>query len=211
MIDKKSTTTKDRPSVIGIAGFFALSFLLMFFCIGCQPMKEPGSEPSIDSSRIGSNTLSAGDVIKVAFPGAPQLDQAEKIRLDGKISLPMIGEVVASGKSPKKLQQELAGRYEKDLQNPKVIVSLTSSAALVYVNGEVKVPGKVLLDREMTVFETIMESGGFSELANRKKVILTRQVDGKRQRHVLNFKNDQESTVFYVRPYDTITVSQSRF
>ena len=211
MIDKKSTTTKDRPSVIGIAGLFALSFLLMLFCIGCQPMQEPGSEPSIDSSRIGSNTLSAGDVIKVAFPGAPQLDQAEKIRLDGKISLPMIGEVVASGKSPKKLQQELAGRYEKDLQNPKVIVSLISSAALVYVNGEVKAPGKVLLDREMTVFETIMESGGFSELANRKKVILTRQVDGKRQGHVLNFKNDQESTFFYVRPFDTITVSQSRF
>ena len=205
----KVRETTRRGSSVTLAG--ALGALWMLLCTGCQPAADPGAAPNIEGTRIGSNTLSAGDVVSVVYPGAPDLNQSQKIRLDGKISLPMIGEVGAAGKSPKKLQEHLAGRYEDELQNPKVIVSLVSSAALVYVNGEVRAPGKVLLDREMTVFEAIMESGGFSELANRKKVTVTRNVDGKRQRHVLNFKDDQEGESFYVRPYDTITVSQSRF
>lgn len=209
----KPEYSTDGPGARGVnwGGLgWLLGALCIFFNLGCQPVGEAG--PAFeDGAKMGRNTLSAGDVISVAFPAATELNQSQKIRLDGKISLPMIGEITAAGKSPKRLQEELTGRYEEDLQDPKVIVSLVSSAALVYVNGEVRSPGKVLLDRELTVFEAIMESGGFSELANRKKVIITRQADGKRQRHVLNFKDGQEGEVFYVRPYDTITVSQSRF
>ena len=189
----------------GIAGILGAACMLLLS--GCS---APESTP-IDASPIGSTTLRAGDVITVSFPAASELNISPKIRLDGKISLPMVGEVTAAGKSPRALQDELAKRYEDDLQDPQVIVSLERSAALVYVNGEVGSPGTVLLDREMTVFEVIMESGGFSELANRKKVIVTRQDGGGRKTHVLNMKENQSDEVFYVKPYDTITVSQSRF
>jgi polysaccharide export outer membrane protein len=209
MIAKVSKPTQGRPSANNTIALGALTLLWMLLCIGCQKSSEPN--PVFLGVPIGSNTLSAGDVISVAFPEATQLSLSQKIRLDGMVSLPMVGEVVAAGKSPMELQAELSYRYKKDLQDPKVIVSLVSSAALVYVNGEVRSPGKVLLDREMTVFDAIMESGGFSELANRKKVTVIRQEGKTRQTHVLNMKDDQGSAVFYVKPYDTITVSQSRF
>ena len=191
----------------GLVRFLGGACVLLL--IGCDAANK--GAPAIEGTPIGSNTLSAGDVINISFPAASELNQAQKIRLDGKISLPMVGEVTAAGKSPRALQDELANRYKDDLQDPKVIVSLVSSAAIVYVNGEVLSPGKVILDREMTVFEVIQESGGFSQLANRKKVIVTRQDANGRKTHVLNLKSYQSDEMFYVKPYDTITVSQSRF
>ena len=182
-----------------------------FFAVACQPKPtEPG--PAFqDAAASGSSTLEPGDVVSISYPGASEFDQSQKIRRDGKISLPILGEVRAAGKTPKSFQEELTKRYEEDLQDPKVIVNLVSAAAVVYVNGAVLSPGTVLIDRQMTVCEAIMDSGGFSEVADRKRVILVRQKDGKRHRHVLNLKPDaeQEESIFYVQPYDTITVSQS--
>ena len=147
----------------------------------------------------------------MAFPAAGELNQSQKIRLDGKISLPMIGEVVAAGKSPLALQDELKAKYAPNLQDSTVIVTLLSSASIVYVNGAVGGGGKVRLDRPMTVYEVIMESGGFSPTADKKKIILTRQVGAKLQSYVLNLKDNGPGGVFYVQPFDTITVSQSWF
>jgi protein involved in polysaccharide export with SLBB domain len=79
------------------------------------------------------------------------------------------------------------------------------------VNGEVLSPGKVVLDRPMTVYEVVMESGGFSQVANAKKVILTRQEGGKLARRELDMKSGTDSASIYVKPFDTITVSQSWF
>ncbi len=175
---------------------------------GCSSTGPTGTLPA--TGRLTSNTLASGDVIQIAFPTAGELNQAQKIRLDGKISLPMVGEVMAAGKAPLTLQNELIGKYGPHLQDPKVIVSLVSSASVVYVNGAVGAPNKVVLDRPMTVFEAIMESGGFAPVADLKKVILTRQVDGKLQRQVLNLKEGGDG-VMYVKPFDTITVGQTWF
>ncbi len=202
--------TTLRPILRSVPGILARISAALLILAGCETTSQKGATSSGDD-RISSNTLAAGDVITVAYPSAAELNQTQKIRLDGKVSLPMVGEVSAVGKSPKGLQDELAGKYAEFLQDPKVIVSLESSVAVVYVNGEVRAPGKVSLERPMTVFEAIMESGGFSPLANSGKVILTRPEGGKLQRHVLNLKKDSDDAVFLVKPFDTITVSQSWF
>ncbi|RYY53669.1 MAG: hypothetical protein EOO05_20905, partial [Chitinophagaceae bacterium] len=157
-----------------------------------------------------SNTLASGDVIQITFPAAAELNQSQKIRIDGKIMLPIVGEITAAGKAPLALQNELVAKYGPNLQDAKVIVNLLSSASVVYVNGAVGAPNKVVLDRQMTVFEAIMESGGFSPVADLKKVILTRQVDGKLQRQILNLKDGSDG-VMYVKPFDTISVGQTWF
>ena len=123
----------------------------------------------------------------------------------------MVGEVTAAGNSPKILEDELSGRFEEHLPDPKVNVLLTTSVAVVYVNGAVGRPGKIPLDRQLSVFEAIMESGGFSEIANPKRVIIIRQEGSKRHRHVLNLKDETRGEAFYVKPFDTIIVSLSRF
>ena len=208
------TTSPASNSALIRWGWLPMLSLGVVLCgsVGCGSTRSTGASATLGGSGpVRSNTLSAGDVIGLAFPGTPELAQTQKIRLDGKISLPMVGEVVAAGKSPGTLQEELVAKYKDHLTDPKVNVTLINSAAVVYVNGEVLSPGKVVLDRPMTVYEVVMESGGFSQVANAKKVILTRQEGGKLVRRELDMKSGTDSASTYVKPFDTITVSQSWF
>jgi polysaccharide export outer membrane protein len=133
---------------------------------------------------------------------------------NGKVSLPTIGDVTAQGKSVSTLQSQLTGLYQSHLQNPTVLVGVDQMAACVYVSGEVMKPGKVPLDRPMTAFEAIMEAGGFSKFANPKQVVVVRNNNGKSERYALNMSDTLSgvsSSSFYLRPYDTVYVKQSRW
>ncbi len=170
--------------------------------------------PNKASLSSPSGLLSVGDVIKVNYPGAPELNQAIKIQADGKISLPMIGNVDASNRSASSLQSSLTEMYKNRINNPTVFVSLDKSAASVYVSGEVVLPSKVVLDRQITLLEAIMESGGFSKLANPKKVYVIRNEKGVQKRYAVNLADPlkgTESNAFYLRPYDVVFVERSRW
>ena len=71
--------------------------------------------------------LSPGDTIKVAFAENSDLDQTQKIRSDGKVSLPLIGEVQAAGKRVIDFQNQLIGHYDEHLDNPEVLVILETA------------------------------------------------------------------------------------
>jgi hypothetical protein len=79
----------------------------------CSSLKRATPEQAAAPTAV---TLVAGDVIKLTFPGAPELNQAQKIRTDGKVNLPLVGEVAASGKTVPDLKSELAQRYKAELK-----------------------------------------------------------------------------------------------
>ena len=106
-------------------------------------------------------TLREGDVLKISFPGAANLNTTQPIRRDGMISMPLIGEVKAAGKTPKELEKELIELYSTQLLSKEVTVEVQSSTFPVYVSGSVLHPGKIMSDHPMTAFEAIMEAGGF--------------------------------------------------
>lgn len=182
--------------------------------IGCQT-----SQPSIQTETppvSGPYNLASGDTVSIAFTGAPELNQQQRIRPDGKLNLPLVGEVTAAGKSVAELQRDLTRRYEPQLKNTGVQVTLLSTAAAVYVTGAVNAPQKVVLDRPMTVLEAIMEAGGFARgLANPKKVLLVRQSNGRHQTQTLDLSgsalSSQTSGVVYLQPYDMIIVQEKMF
>jgi polysaccharide biosynthesis/export protein len=170
--------------------------------------------PAKAYSTSPSGTLAVGDTIRVTYPGATEFNQSLKIQADGKIGLPMVGNVTASGRSASSLQSSLTAMYEPHLNDPTVFVSLEKPAAAVYVVGEVGAPGKVLLDRKMTALEAVMEVGGFSKLANPKKVYVIRTEGGNQKRYVLNLDNPlsgYDSQPFYLRPYDMVYVERSNW
>ncbi len=136
--------------------------------------------------RKSSSQLGAGDLIQLTYPGAPEYDQKQKIRLNNRVSLPLVGDVVAGGKEVKLFQQELTKRYAKHLQNPNVVVTLESTAAAVYVSGYVEKPQKIALDRPMTALEAIMESGGFNKFGSPKRVSVVRKENGTYRKYNLN-------------------------
>src|SRR5262249_10299486 len=141
-------------------------------------------------------------------------NQSQKIRSDGKVSLPLIGEITAAGKTVPALQTELVGLYKSQLRNNDILVTLESGTANVVVSGYVSKPGKFTFDRPTTVFQAIMEAGGASEYGNLGNVHLVRIVNGEQHTQVLDLKsamNGQTSKVNYVKDGDVIWVAQRIF
>jgi polysaccharide export outer membrane protein len=195
-----------------------LGTLALVVLAGCQnPPAGNGSKPATDvpaptRSQIRSTapvTLAAGDVVRFAFPGAVEFNNSQKIRIDGRISLPVIGEVQAAGKTLEQLRRELSGLYKQHLTNSEVVATLESGGARVVVSGAVAKPGTLPLQGTTTVLQAIMESGGFTELANQRKVHLIRDADGEHRTEILDLRaamKGQPTRVITVRPGDMIYV-----
>jgi polysaccharide biosynthesis/export protein len=158
--------------------------LVLLFCTGCTGTKNP-THPLVSET---PNFLNPGDVIKVTFPGAPELNQTQKVGTDGALTLPLIGEIHAAGKSPGQLQNELATLYKPQLQDNEVLVTVESRALPVVVSGAVLKPGKIVFERPATVLEAIMEAGGFTPQADLKRVSIIRIVKGEHQTEIFDLR-----------------------
>jgi len=192
----------------------ATALLVAPFLFSCSPSADTSAIPSSAFVAEPSSILTVGDVIRVTFAGAPEFDQSQKIQPDGRVSLPTIGNIKASGRSITSLQETLKSLYKPHLNDPTVVVSIEQPAAAVYVSGEVGKPGKIPLDRAMTAFEAVMETGGFSKLANPKQVYIIRNQRGNQKRYTLNMNDTlsgYDSKPFYLRPYDIVYVKRSNW
>src|SRR4051794_30656520 len=160
-----------------IAGFVTALIVGVLFTSCAQehpPIPEQGVAPT-------AVTLVSGDVIKLTFPGAGELTQTQKIRTDGKVNLPLIGEVDAAGKTIPTLQSELSQRYKAELKTSTVIVTLEQSVTQVVLSGAIARPGKLIFERPTTIFQAIMEAGGVSEFGTLRNVHLIRLINGQQQ------------------------------
>ena len=157
--------------------------------------------------------LREGDVLRISFPGSPNLDtQPQPVRRDGTIALPLVGEVKAAGMTPTELEQELVKRYESQLVSKEVTVTVVSSAYAVYVTGAVLRPGKVSSDHPISALEAIMEAGGFDYTkANLKAVTVIRHEGGQTRNYPLNLKRvlkGEKGEPFYLKPSDIVYVPE---
>jgi polysaccharide export outer membrane protein len=212
-------TKKIITQIIGGGGRFicrlkplAPGLVMLALAAGCQTHPPPPRAPLKGPNVTEIMTLREGNLLKISFPGSPNLNTTQQIRRDGMISLPLVGEVRAVGKTPVELEKDLIGLYATQLLSKEVTVEVQSSAFPIYVNGSVLHPGKIMSDRPMTAFDAIMEAGGFdSTKANLKRVVVIRQEGGRNQKFTLNLKlvmDGKPSEPFYLKPGDTITVPE---
>ncbi|MEP6685217.1 MAG: polysaccharide biosynthesis/export family protein [Verrucomicrobiota bacterium] len=191
--------------------FWTLATILVLSCGGCQTPAPVLSEQMGAPTKV---TLVPGDVIKLSFPAAPDLNQSQKIQTDGKINLPLIGEVTAAGRSIATLQEELTARYKPQVKDSSVVVTLESSVTQVVVSGAVSKPAKLIFDRPTTVFQAIMEAGGTTEYGNLKNVHLVRLVHGQQRTQILDLRSTLGGSTtrpVYVRDGDVIYIPQTFF
>ena len=176
---------------------------------GCA--SAPPAVPTVQV-KPGVQILNSGDVIKIDFPGAPNLNTTQQIRRDGRLNLYMIGEITASGRTPAELEKDLVGAYSTQLVSKEIKVTVVSSIFTVFVTGGVMKAGKVISERELTAFDAIMEAGGFNEaVANKKKVRIIRQEGGKIETYEIDFRavlEGRNSEPFYLKPHDTVYVPE---
>ena len=194
-----------------VVGFLSGLSILVFALAGCET--DGGTAVLSGQADVPKHVILApGDVVKLTFSSAPELNQSQKIRADGKLSLPLVGEVDAGGKTVGQLQSALVELYKSQLKTPEVTVSLETSVTTVTVSGAVNKPGKVAFERPTTVLQAIMEAGGPNEYGTLKRVRLMRIVNGVQKSQVMDLHDfGKESKPFYVRDNDTIFVPQSTF
>jgi polysaccharide export outer membrane protein len=153
-------------------------------------------------------------VIKVAYADESIPDQTQKIRRDGKLSLPLLGEITAAGKRVINFQHELISRYEGQLDNNEVLVTLENGTATVTVAGFANKPGPIGFDRPTTVYQTVMEAGGVSDYGSASNIHLTRIINGAQRTERINLRpaiHGQPVRPEYVQDGDVIYVARSWF
>jgi polysaccharide biosynthesis/export protein len=133
---------------------------------------------------IGSEDVLAIDVWK-----EPEVSRAVAVRSDGKITLPLIGEMQAAGKTPKQLQAEIAKGLISYISDPEVTVIVQATNSKKYsILGHINHAGSVPLTAPTTILDAIATAGGFQDFAKRKQVYVLRTgPDGREQRIPFNY------------------------
>lgn len=153
-----------------------------------QPPPNPGSPAAAvpDDFVIGSE-----DVLGVVFWREPDISGDVTVRPDGRITLPVIGEMQAAGLSPQALQKAVAAAASKYLTDPNVAVIVrTINSRRIFVTGRVISPGTHLLRGPLNVIQAIALAGGLTEYADAKNITVLRQgADGATQRHRFNYRD----------------------
>ncbi len=120
--------------------------------------------------------LGPGDKLRIEVYKDPQLSQSVQVRPDGKITLPLVGDVDAIGKTPLELRDTLAGSLKEFMNNPTVTVIVVEAvSSQVTVMGEVSKPGALQIFGPTNIVQVIAMAGGFKEFANTKDVRVLRQ------------------------------------
>jgi polysaccharide export outer membrane protein len=160
----------------------SIGFFLLIFCTSCQSSgntffssREYGTVDQYPIEREETYRLEAPDAIEISVLPQVELDRTVTIRPDGKISMPLIGDVFVEGMTPGELSEKLTEEYLKFAKNPSVSVIVTGfNSKKVYVIGEVFSQGPYPYTGTTTVFEAVEEAGSFTRRASLGRVILVR-------------------------------------
>lgn len=154
--------------------------------------------------------LGSDDVIEVFVWKEPELTTTVAVRPDGRISLPLAGELDARGKTANELQQEITAKLSQYVVKPVVNVMVKQVNSLkISVLGEVRKPDVYRIKSRVTVLDAIAMAGGFTDLARPNKVIVLRNSPAGAQRIKINVKElvaNDHGTPFYLETLDTVYV-----
>ncbi|MGB9605972.1 MAG: polysaccharide biosynthesis/export family protein [Bryobacteraceae bacterium] len=144
-----------------------------------KPMAQPAPEPLAEAppAAVDPRTYVIGpeDILLIRVWREPEHSGLVTVRPDGKITLPLIGDIQAAGLTPDKLDAEITAALSKYINNPDVIVSVQAvRSKRYYVTGEVNRPGAYPLVTPVTVLEALTLAGGFRDFANKKNITILR-------------------------------------
>lgn len=203
----------------------------MFSAAGSLPAQTVApSSPTPDSSspteaspdqvtpsavnRAHNNTYLIGDddLLEINVWKEPELSKIIPVRSDGKISLPLVGELQAAGKTPVQLEDDITTRLRNFITEPAVTVMVNKINSLKFnVMGEVIKPGSYSLTTTTTVVDAIATAGGFRDFAKKKSIyVLHQNPDGTESRLSFNYndfvKGKSPKQNVRLQPGDTVVI-----
>jgi len=173
---------------------------------GATPARGAPAKPHDDSFVIGND-----DVLAINVWKEPDISRSIPVRSDGKISLPLVGEVQAAGLTPLKLEKDIAGKLKNYIDEPEVTVMVQQVNSQKFnILGQVVRPGSYVIANSPTVLDAIALAGGFRDFAKQKSIYVLRQGAGGDSRIPFNYKDVSQgknmAQNIKLQPGDTIIV-----
>jgi polysaccharide export outer membrane protein len=172
----------------------------------------PSAEPPAGKPHDATFVIGKDDVLAINVWKEPEVSRSLPVRSDGRISLPLVGEVQAAGRTPLQLEQEISDKLVSFITNPEVTVMVQQiNSEKFNILGQVAKPGSYPLTTATTVLDAIAAAGGFRDFAKQKGVYILRQsANGTEARIPFNYKDviKGKNSVqnIKIQPNDTIVV-----
>jgi polysaccharide biosynthesis/export protein len=211
--------TTARIAICRRAGLF-LSCILISGWLGAQTGNAKNTSGATSAANIGTTAkahddsyiIGDDDVLAINVWKEPEVSRTVPVRSDGRISLPLAGEVQARGQTPLQLEQELASKLKSYISEPEVTVIVEQVKSQKFnILGQVSKPGEYPLTNSMTVLDAIAVAGGFRDFAKQKSIYVLRQNPGGGEsripfnyKAVIKGKNTAQN--IKLQPRDTIVV-----
>ena len=200
-------------------GIFLLLGVLASFAWGQETAKandpaKPASKDKAQSEPVSvagpDYVIGADDMLHISVWKEPDLTESLPVRPDGKISMPLLNDVVAAGLTPTQLADSISTKLKKYIADPRVTVVVTAmNSQRIYVMGEVTHTGTMTLQPNMTVLQALA-SAGFTQFANTKGIYVLRMESGKQQKIPVPYraliKGEAINQNIVLKPGDTIVV-----
>lgn len=204
--------------------FFKTTTLLLFILLigacsssGKLPPKQAGTTPSV---LIDAYKMSVGDQLQVTVWKNPELSFAAPIRPDGKIAVPLIGDVMAAGKEPEQLANLIRSQLTSYIKNPNVTVMLMNLQGQTFLS-RIRVTGAVGQNMSlnytpgMTVLDAVLEAGSVNQFADANNTKLHRRTRKGTETYNIRLKSILEDgdmrTNVMLLPGDVLTVPERLF
>jgi polysaccharide export outer membrane protein len=169
-----------------------------------SPSYKTSAYTEVDGETLPPYKLDSGDRIRVFVYGQPNLTRVYNVDGQGRISIPLIGSVLARGRTPRALEGIIKRSLQRELvKDAKVSIEIAVYRP-IYVHGEVRTPGQFPYVYGMTVEAAIATAGGFSPRASRRKINVARTINGSRDELAVDLSS-------YVHPGDIISVDERFF
>lgn len=192
--------------------FFGL-LALSYFVPACTNVygQKPAQVQRPGNSSGGDYVIGRGDDLIIKVWREPMLSGPVLVRNDGMISVGLLGDVRAAGRTPMELQHEIQLRLKEFLDTPEVTVVVKAQVSQkFYLLGEVKRPGEYALVNNLTVIQAIARAGGFGEWASKDDILLIRKENGVENRIKIDYddivKGENGARDPELRSGDTIIV-----
>ena len=201
---------------LGFAGALANPLVAQDAAAPAEPPASTAGSPAVVADSLQDPEpyeylIAPGDVLSITVWKEPSLSTEAAVRLDGKITVPLMGDILAEGRSPDELTLIIRGGLLQFLEVPQVTVSVAQAlSARFYVIGEVTISSSFPLTGRITVLQALATAGGFLEFAKRERIMIIRESRGIKQAIPFNFReieqglNLQQNIV--LKPGDTVVV-----
>lgn len=209
IIDDKGTFASI--SALGTTYVMRILNLLVLLALSSMACGDPPpSEYPTQKAHTADARFAAGDTFEVRVYRQADLSGAYEVSGEGSISFPLIGMVQAEGKTPSEVEREIHDRLADGyLKSPNVSVLVKElKSKSVSVLGEVSKPVTLPFTDGMTLIDVIAEAGGFTAMARKNAVTVTRTIEGKKTRYTVPAGDigDGKADNFFIRPGDVVSI-----